>query len=66
MNQVRPNKLLALLTRAHEALLFDNLNDFPADRHTVLQRGRGARGIRVFPHVRNDLYSHCHGGWRVD
>jgi CRP-like cAMP-binding protein len=38
MNQVRPNTLLSMLSRVEDSFLFDNLQEFSADRHTVLQR----------------------------
>lgn len=37
MNQVRPNKLLAMLVKTDEAILFDHLTDFEGPRHTTLQ-----------------------------
>jgi len=49
MNQVRPNKLLALLNRTDETLLFSNLTDFSADRHEVLQRAGEPTDFVHFP-----------------
>jgi CRP-like cAMP-binding protein len=49
MNQIRPNSLLATLNEAAEPALFNNLNRFSAERHTVLQRAGEPTGHVYFP-----------------
>jgi CRP-like cAMP-binding protein len=49
MNQVRPNKLLTLLDRARDALLFDNLKEFSAERNTIIQRAGEPCEFVIFP-----------------
>jgi CRP-like cAMP-binding protein len=49
MNQVRPNNLLALLSRTEDALLFASLSDFSAERHVVLQRAGEPTEFVYFP-----------------
>jgi CRP-like cAMP-binding protein len=49
MNKVRPNTMLELLNRKDEAILFDHLAAFPADRHAVLQRAGEPTNHVYFP-----------------
>jgi CRP-like cAMP-binding protein len=49
LNQVRPNRLLALLNKTDETLLFENLTEFSAPRHTVLQRAGESTTHIYFP-----------------
>ena len=49
MNKVRPNRLLSLLHRTHDALLLNNLSDYSAERHAVLQRAGEPTKFVYFP-----------------
>src|SRR5215216_1764302 len=49
MNQVRPNTLLSMLSKVEDSLLFDNLQEYSADRHTVLQRAGEITEYVYFP-----------------
>jgi len=49
MNQVRPNTLLSTLSKVEDSLLFDNLQEYSADRHTVLQRAGEVSDHVYFP-----------------
>jgi len=49
MNQIRSNSLLATLNEAAENAIFNNLNRFSAERHTVLQRAGEPTGHVYFP-----------------
>ena len=49
VNNIRPNSLLSMLDATEDAVLFDELRDFSADRHQILQRAGKPTQFVYFP-----------------